>query len=42
MMRKLDQPSGPSAACRKFLGFITGLLIFLSLVILGRKLGLLQ
>jgi hypothetical protein len=35
-MRKPDEPSRPSAASRKFLGFVTGLLIFLLLLILGR------
>ena len=41
IMRKSDQQSRPSAALRKFLGFATGLLIFLLLVILGQLLSLL-
>jgi hypothetical protein len=39
--RKSEQQSRPSAAFRQFLGFATGLLIFLLLLILGQILGLL-
>jgi len=40
-MKKSDQQSRPSADFRKFLGFATGLLIFLLLVLLGQLLSLL-
>jgi hypothetical protein len=40
-MRRSDQQSRPSAALRQFLGFATGLLIFVLLLLFGQILGLL-